>query len=74
MKQIIFTNKYIFKTFQKIKNQELSSDEIFYVDHARAVKRYQRSDAGKEQPLPCDVRPPPILRVIHIYLYLIIRK
>jgi len=49
-------------------NQELSSDEIFYVDHARAVKRYQRSDAGKEQPLPCDVRPPPILKKTLNYL------
>ncbi|ORX54691.1 hypothetical protein BCR36DRAFT_321909 [Piromyces finnis] len=49
-------------------NQENSTDEIFYVDHKKAVKRYQRSDAGKEQPLPCDVRPPPILKKTLNYL------
>ncbi|OUM70709.1 hypothetical protein PIROE2DRAFT_50001, partial [Piromyces sp. E2] len=49
-------------------NQEMSTDEIFYVDHKKAVKRYQRSDAGKEQPLPCDVRPPPILKKTLNYL------
>ncbi|KAJ1969304.1 actin cytoskeleton and mitosis protein [Dispira parvispora] len=31
------------------------------IDPHRAVKAFQRSAAGKEQPLPSDVRPPPVL-------------
>ncbi|KAJ3087852.1 hypothetical protein HK102_010152 [Quaeritorhiza haematococci] len=31
------------------------------VDHEKAVKRFRRSAAGDEEPLPCDVRPPHIL-------------
>ncbi|KAK9760878.1 actin cytoskeleton and mitosis protein, partial [Basidiobolus ranarum] len=31
------------------------------IDHARAVKAYHRPAAGNEQPLPSDVRPPPVL-------------
>lgn len=34
-----------------------------HVDHQRAVKRYRRSAAGDPPPLPCDVRPPPVLKV-----------
>ena len=35
----------------------------YHVDHKRAVKRYRRSAAGDPPPLPCDVRPPPVLKV-----------
>ncbi|KAF9289798.1 hypothetical protein BGZ68_008643 [Mortierella alpina] len=31
------------------------------IDHGRAVKAYSRPAAGADQPLPSDVRPPPIL-------------
>ncbi|KAF8948070.1 hypothetical protein BGZ47_006615 [Haplosporangium gracile] len=31
------------------------------IDHLRAVKAYARPAAGKEQPLPSDVRPPTVL-------------
>ncbi|KAJ3189919.1 hypothetical protein HDU85_000205 [Gaertneriomyces sp. JEL0708] len=39
------------------------------VDHARAVKRYRRSAADDERPMPCDVRPPPVL--MHTLDYLV---
>ncbi|KAJ3169432.1 hypothetical protein HDU87_000603 [Geranomyces variabilis] len=38
------------------------------VDHARAVKRFRRSAADDEKPLPCDVRPPPVLERTLDYL------
>lgn len=38
------------------------------IDHKKAVKKYQRSSAGNEAPLPEDVRPPPILRQTMDYL------
>ncbi|KAF9951101.1 hypothetical protein BGZ72_007308 [Mortierella alpina] len=31
------------------------------IDHSRAVKAYSRPAAGADQPLPSDVRPPPVL-------------
>ncbi|KAG9322757.1 hypothetical protein KVV02_007017, partial [Mortierella alpina] len=31
------------------------------IDHGRAVKAYSRPAAGADQPLPSDVRPPPVL-------------
>ncbi|KAG0202955.1 hypothetical protein BGX33_009375 [Mortierella sp. NVP41] len=31
------------------------------MDHSRAVKKYPRSEAGAEPPLPSDVRPPEVL-------------
>ncbi|RKO92676.1 SAC3/GANP/Nin1/mts3/eIF-3 p25 family-domain-containing protein [Blyttiomyces helicus] len=39
-----------------------------FVDHARAVKRYKRSAAGDEKPLPCDLRPPRVLQKTMDYL------
>jgi hypothetical protein len=39
------------------------------VDHLKAVKRYKRSAAGDPPPLPCDVRPPPILFKTLDYLF-----
>ncbi len=33
------------------------------IDHSRAVKAYSRPAAGADQPLPSDVRPPPVLLV-----------
>ncbi|KAI9096495.1 SAC3/GANP/Nin1/mts3/eIF-3 p25 family-domain-containing protein [Phlyctochytrium arcticum] len=47
--------------FEKIPGTEL-------VDHARAVKRYRRSAADDERPLPCDVRPPEALERTLNYL------
>ncbi|KAI8909405.1 SAC3/GANP/Nin1/mts3/eIF-3 p25 family-domain-containing protein [Powellomyces hirtus] len=38
------------------------------VDHARAVKRFRRSAADDEKPLPCDVRPPDVLKRTLDYL------
>ncbi|KAI8916211.1 SAC3/GANP/Nin1/mts3/eIF-3 p25 family-domain-containing protein [Gorgonomyces haynaldii] len=38
------------------------------VDHQRAVKRFRRSAAGDPPPLPCDVRPPPVLEKTLDYL------
>ncbi|KND03783.1 uncharacterized protein SPPG_01240 [Spizellomyces punctatus DAOM BR117] len=38
------------------------------VDHAKAVKRYRRSAADDEKPLPCDVRPPSVLERTLNYL------
>lgn len=42
------------------------------VDHSKAVKRYRRSAADDEIPLPCDVRPPHVLtRTLNYLLSLI---
>ncbi|KAJ3021576.1 hypothetical protein HKX48_008243 [Thoreauomyces humboldtii] len=38
------------------------------VDHQKAVKRYRRSAADDEKPLPCDVRPPRVLERTLDYL------
>ncbi|RKP08647.1 SAC3/GANP/Nin1/mts3/eIF-3 p25 family-domain-containing protein [Thamnocephalis sphaerospora] len=38
------------------------------IDHTRAVKTFHRPAAGNEQPLPCDVRPPPVLERTLRYL------
>ncbi|KAI9317555.1 SAC3/GANP/Nin1/mts3/eIF-3 p25 family-domain-containing protein [Dichotomocladium elegans] len=39
------------------------------VNPDRAVKRYRRSAAGNEQPLPSDVRPPHVLKFTLDYLF-----
>ena len=39
------------------------------IDPARAVKAFHRPAAGNEQPLPSDVRPPPILSLTLDYLF-----
>ena len=36
------------------------------VDHQRAVKRYRRAAADDPKPMPCDLRPPPVLMVRHV--------
>ncbi|GJJ72462.1 nuclear mRNA export protein SAC3 [Entomortierella parvispora] len=38
------------------------------IDHSRAVKMYHRPAAGADQPLPSDVRPPPVLLLTLDYL------
>ncbi|GJJ14158.1 hypothetical protein Clacol_008418 [Clathrus columnatus] len=38
------------------------------IDHIRAVKKYRRSAAGNEDPLPSDLRPPHILKKTLDYL------
>ncbi|XP_023718896.2 uncharacterized protein LOC111870657 isoform X2 [Cryptotermes secundus] len=38
------------------------------MDHALAVKQYSRSSADQEEPLPHELRPPPILRMTMDYL------
>lgn len=40
-----------------------SQDEEGNADPSKTVKRYRRSAAGNEQPLPSDVRPPHVLVV-----------
>ncbi|KAI7858689.1 SAC3/GANP/Nin1/mts3/eIF-3 p25 family-domain-containing protein [Circinella umbellata] len=47
----------------------LETDAFGNVDPAKAVKRYRRSAAGNEQPLPSDVRPPPVLMKTLSYLF-----
>ncbi|KDE05299.1 hypothetical protein MVLG_04331 [Microbotryum lychnidis-dioicae p1A1 Lamole] len=39
------------------------------IDPARAVKAFHRPAAGNEQPLPSDVRPPPVLKKTLDYLF-----
>ncbi|KAJ3299318.1 hypothetical protein HK104_009343 [Borealophlyctis nickersoniae] len=39
------------------------------IDHTKAVKRYRRAAADDEKPLPCDVRPPPVLQVQYQVCY-----
>ncbi|GAA5922779.1 hypothetical protein JCM1841_000703 [Sporobolomyces salmonicolor] len=39
------------------------------IDPARAVKAFHRPAAGNDQPLPSDVRPPPVLRSTLDYLF-----
>ncbi|KAM0790174.1 hypothetical protein ACM66B_005493 [Microbotryomycetes sp. NB124-2] len=39
------------------------------IDPARAVKAFHRPAAGNEQPLPEDVRPPPVLKTTLDYLF-----
>lgn len=49
-------------------DSSLGTDGFWHVDHSKAVKAYHRSAAGNEQPLPCDVRPPHILKKTLDYL------
>lgn len=46
----------------------LEKDQFGRISADRAVKRFKRSSAGDGQPLPCDVRPPPILLMTLDYL------
>ena len=39
------------------------NDQFPRADPERMVKAYERSGAGKDAPLPCDVRPIPVLVV-----------
>ncbi|RKP27491.1 SAC3/GANP/Nin1/mts3/eIF-3 p25 family-domain-containing protein [Syncephalis pseudoplumigaleata] len=58
------------REYQKsIDKLELKAGTTNRIDHARAVKTFHRPAAGNEQPLPCDVRPPPVLE--HTLAYLI---
>ncbi|XP_074607100.1 germinal-center associated nuclear protein-like isoform X2 [Acropora palmata] len=43
-------------------------DENPQVDHARAIKEYDRSAADKEEPLPHELRPVPVLKMTMDYL------
>ncbi|KAL2913594.1 actin cytoskeleton and mitosis protein [Polyrhizophydium stewartii] len=43
-------------------------DGEYRADHARVVKRFQRSAAGRAVTLPCDVRPPHVLQMTLDYL------
>ncbi|XP_078382486.1 germinal-center associated nuclear protein-like isoform X2 [Oculina patagonica] len=45
-----------------------SVDENPQVDHTRAVKEYDRSAADKEDPLPHELRPVPVLKMTMDYL------
>ncbi|KAG5461778.1 MAG: hypothetical protein BJ554DRAFT_5975, partial [Olpidium bornovanus] len=38
------------------------------IDHSRAVKAYHRSAAGRMEELPCDIRPPAVLKQTMDYL------
>ncbi|KAI7883773.1 hypothetical protein K492DRAFT_125877, partial [Lichtheimia hyalospora FSU 10163] len=46
----------------------LEMDDTGQADPKRTVKKYRRSAAGNEQPLPSDVRPPHVLRRTLDYL------
>lgn len=46
----------------------LEKDESGRISVEKAVKRFKRSSAGDGPPLPCDVRPPPVLLVTLDYL------
>ncbi|ORZ03295.1 SAC3/GANP/Nin1/mts3/eIF-3 p25 family-domain-containing protein [Syncephalastrum racemosum] len=48
---------------------KMELDEHGNMDMARMVKRYRRSAAGNEQPLPSDVRPPEVLEETLDYLF-----
>lgn len=42
------------------------------VDHARAVKKYRRSAAGKDPEIfPEDIRPPAVLKVFSFVYYIV---
>ncbi|KAI8819618.1 SAC3/GANP/Nin1/mts3/eIF-3 p25 family-domain-containing protein, partial [Fimicolochytrium jonesii] len=56
------------REFQKGLMDFMQIPDTEKVDHARAVKRYRRSAADDEQPLPCDVRPPAVLNRTLDYL------
>lgn len=43
-------------------------DENPQVDHARAIKEYDRSAADKEEPLPHELRPVPVLKMTMDYI------
>lgn len=45
-----------------------SIDENPQVDHTRAIKEYDRSAADKEEPLPHELRPVPVLKMTMDYL------
>ncbi|KAI9243827.1 SAC3/GANP/Nin1/mts3/eIF-3 p25 family-domain-containing protein [Phascolomyces articulosus] len=47
----------------------LEVDAFGNADQTKAVKRYRRSAAGNEQPLPSDVRPPTVLVKTLDYLF-----
>ena len=56
------------KTVDRYEMQSVDGGAL-RIDHTKAVKRYRRSAAGDDAPLPCDVRPPHVLLVyIHLAL------
>ncbi|KAI9031515.1 SAC3/GANP/Nin1/mts3/eIF-3 p25 family-domain-containing protein [Phycomyces nitens] len=46
----------------------IEMDEYGHADPYKTVKAYRRSAAGNDQPLPSDVRPPPVLKETLDYL------
>ncbi|KAG5449071.1 Germinal-center associated nuclear protein [Clonorchis sinensis] len=46
----------------------LAAPSSWQMDHTRAVKDYERSSADQPVPLPCELRPAPVLRRTMAYL------
>ena len=58
--------------FEMIPGTEVPSSpgDFPRIDHALAVKKYHRPAAGNEAPFPEDVRPPVVLKVSYLSMYI----